>query len=143
MGGLPKGHRDAYANPPSRWDEIVNNQTKNIVFVSEGTLTAIFMDLVIPTLTGLKGRDNTLVVVALGKKDRVLLEGTHVPANARIGNFILSDDISPYCSVFMSNCGYGALQHAAGYGIPLLIGGSTEDKPEMLLELSGLALRST
>ncbi|PMD46297.1 glycosyltransferase family 1 protein [Hyaloscypha variabilis F] len=141
-GGLPKGHRDTYANPPSWWDEIVTNKTKKIVLVSQGTLTLNFTDLVLPTLTGLKDREDILVVVALGKEGRALPGGTTVPANARIADFIPFDDVLPYCAVFVSNGGYGALQHAIGHSVPLVIGGTTEDKPEIAAraEWAGIAV---
>jgi UDP:flavonoid glycosyltransferase YjiC (YdhE family) len=130
-GGLPKGHRDAYTDPPVWWDEIINNKTKKIVLVSEGTLTVSFTELVVPTLIGLKDREDIIVVVALGKKGRSLPEGIIVPANAHIEDFIPFDDVLPYCSVFVSNGGYGAFQHAVGHSVPLVIGGGTEDKPEI------------
>jgi UDP:flavonoid glycosyltransferase YjiC (YdhE family) len=141
-GGLPKGHRDVYKDAPVWWEEIVNNKTKKIVLVSEGTLTLSFTELVIPTLIGLKDREDIIVVVALGKKGRTLPEGTIVPANARIGDFIPFDDVLPYCSVFVSNGGYGAFQHAVGHGVPLVIGGGTEDKPEIAAraEWAGVAV---
>jgi UDP:flavonoid glycosyltransferase YjiC (YdhE family) len=141
-GGLPKGHRDAYADSPAWWEEIASNKTKKIVLVSQGTLTANFTDLVVPTLIGLKDREDILVVVALGKKGRTLPEGTLVPANARIEDFIPFDDVLPHCAVFVSNGGYGAFQHAVSHGVPLVIGGTTEDKPEIAAraEWAGIAV---
>jgi UDP:flavonoid glycosyltransferase YjiC (YdhE family) len=141
-GGLPKGYRDAYADPPAWWEEIASNKTKKIVLVSQGTLTANFTDLVVPTLIGLKDREDILVVVALGKKGRTLPEGTLVPANARIEDFIPFDDVLPHCAVFVSNGGYGAFQHAVSHGVPLVIGGTTEDKPEIAAraEWAGIAV---
>jgi UDP:flavonoid glycosyltransferase YjiC (YdhE family) len=102
-GGLPKGHRDAYTDPPTWWGEIVGNKSKKIVLVSQGTLAANFSDLVVPTMIGLEDREDITVVVALGRKGATLPEGTVVPANVRVGDFVPFDDVLPYCAAFVSN----------------------------------------
>jgi UDP:flavonoid glycosyltransferase YjiC (YdhE family) len=130
-GGLPKGRRDAMANPPSWWNEIIQNKAKKIVAVSQGSVAMNFSDLVIPTMTGLKDRDDIITVVALGRKGAVLPAGTNVPANVRVADFIPFDELLPHCAVFITNGGYGAFQHAISNGTPLIVGGMTEDKPEV------------
>jgi UDP:flavonoid glycosyltransferase YjiC (YdhE family) len=101
------------------------------VAVSQGSFALNFSDLVVPTMEGLKDRENTLVVVALGKKGATMPEGTPVPSNSRVADFIPFDDLLPHCAVFITNGGYGAFQHAISNGTPLVLGGSTEDKPEV------------
>lgn len=69
-------------NPPSWWHEVVeNNDKKHIIFVCQGTIALNYSDLTIPIVQALEDRENTLVVVALGKKGSTLPEGTHYPAN--------------------------------------------------------------
>jgi UDP:flavonoid glycosyltransferase YjiC (YdhE family) len=131
-GGLPKGSRDGMVDTPSWWNEVVeNNQKKDIIFVCQGTVALNYSDLTIPTMLALEDRENTLVIVALGKKDGVLPEGTHVPANSRVIDFIPFDSILPYASVFITNGGYGGFQHGISNGTPLLMAGAGEDKPEV------------
>lgn len=130
-GGLPRGHRDPFVNPPSWWHEVTRNTTKRIVAVSQGSLALKYSDLIIPTMNALKGFSDVLVVVALGKKGATLLEGTVVPENARVADFIPFDDLLPHCAVFVTNGGYGAFQHAISNGTPLVIAGVSEDKPEV------------
>lgn len=130
-GGIPKGYRSGYTNPPAWWDEITSNKSKKIILVSQGTVAVNFSDLIIPTMVALKGRDDMIVIVALGRKGASLREGTEVPANVRVGDFVPFDEVLPYCIAFVTNGGYGSFQHAVGNGIPLVIGGTTEDKPEI------------
>jgi UDP:flavonoid glycosyltransferase YjiC (YdhE family) len=130
-GGLPKGHRDPFKNPPSWWSEVIENTSRKIVAVSQGSVALNFNDLVIPTLNALKDRSDVLVVVALGKKGIALPEGAVVPENARVCDFIPFDDLLPHCEVFVTNGGYGAFQHAISNGTPLIVGGAGEDKPEV------------
>ena len=142
-GGLPKGKRDAFANPPTWWSEVAdNNGKKKIVAVSQGSIAMNFSDLVIPTMEALKDREDILVVVALGRKGAALPERTNVPANARVADFIPFDELLPHCAAFISNGGYGAFQHAISNGTPLVVGGATEDKPEVAAraEWAGVAV---
>lgn len=139
-GGLPKGHRDAFINQPSWWNEVEANKTKKFVAVSQGSLALNYSDLIIPTMAALKDRDDIIVVVALGKKGATLPANTPVPDNARVADFIPFDDLLPHCAVFVTNGGYGAFQHAISNGTPLIVGGGTEDKPEVAAraEFAGL-----
>jgi UDP:flavonoid glycosyltransferase YjiC (YdhE family) len=130
-GGLPKGKNGAFENPPPFWDEVVNNKTKKIIAVCQGTIAMDYNNLVIPTLKALKDRDDILVVVALGRKGMTLPKETEVPANARISDYIPYDDLLPHCSIFITNGGYGSFQHSVANGTPLIVGGDTEDKPEV------------
>lgn len=129
-GGLPKGHRDPMRDPPAWWTEVIKNNGKDIIFVSQGTLALNYSDLVVPTMKGLETRENTLVVVALGKRGATLPVGTHIPANARVADFIPFDELLPHCAVFVTNGGYGAFQHGISNGTPLVCAGAGEDKPE-------------
>lgn len=141
-GGLPKGHRDGFTDPPAWWTEIINNKTKKIVAVSQGSVAMNFSDLVIPTMSALADREDILVVVALGKKGAKLPEGTPVPANARVADFVPFDELLPHCSAFITNGGYGAFQHAISNGTPIIVAGNTEDKPEVAAraEYSGVGI---
>jgi UDP:flavonoid glycosyltransferase YjiC (YdhE family) len=130
-GGLPKGHRPPYTNTPFWWNEIVENKTKKVIFVCQGTVANKFQQLVIPTMNAFADREDFLVVVALGGKGLSLPDTIPIPSNARVADFIPYDEILEYTDVFVSNGGYGALQHAVSHGTPLVIGGLSEDKPEV------------
>lgn len=142
-GGLPKGSRDPMTDTPSFWKEItVDKGDKDIVFVCQGTLAVDYTDLIIPTVAALKDRPNTIVVVVLGIKGSTLPEGTVVPDNVRVADYIPFDELLPHCSVFITNGGYGAFQHAISNGIPIVCAGAGEDKPEVCarIEWSGMGL---
>lgn len=115
---------------PAWWSDLTNSG-KKIVAVSQGSICQDHTDLSIPTMEAFKDREDILVVVALGRKGAALPEGTTVPSNARIAEFIPFDDLLPLCSVFITNGGYGAFQHSIANGTPIVVGGATEDKPEV------------
>lgn len=130
-GGLPKGHRDAFRNPPSGWCDIIKNKSQKIVPVLQGSIATNFLDLVIPTMTGLEKCQVIFVVVAHGRKGASLPTNTTVTANARVADFVPFDEILPHCSAFITNGGYGAFQHAISTGTSVIVGGATEDKLEV------------
>ncbi|TGO56301.1 hypothetical protein BOTNAR_0226g00140 [Botryotinia narcissicola] len=131
-GGLPKGHRDVVnTTHPSWWDEVTTNTSKKrIVFVSQGTVALNYGDLIIPTIKAFADHDNTIVIAALGVKGASLPDSVTIPKNAYVEDFIPFDDILPYCDVFITNGGYGGFQHGLSNGVPMVMGGETEDKPE-------------
>jgi UDP:flavonoid glycosyltransferase YjiC (YdhE family) len=142
-GGLPKGHRDPMKEPPKWWEEVVKNPgKKDIVFVCQGTVARNLSDLTFSTMEALKDRENTLVVVALGLKGATFPKGTHVPSNVRVADLIPFDECLPHCAVFVTNGGYGAVQHGISNRIPLVVAGAGEDKPEVCVraEWAGVAV---
>ncbi|KAI9732059.1 MAG: hypothetical protein M1818_007654 [Claussenomyces sp. TS43310] len=132
-GGLPKS-KSTFQTRPSWWPEIaVNAAKKKIVAVCQGTLAMNYSDLVIPTMQGFKDDPNILVVAVLGVKGGILPPEIEVPSNSRVADYIPFDDLLAHADVFVTNGGYGGFQHALSQGVPLVIGGSTEDKPEVAM----------
>jgi UDP:flavonoid glycosyltransferase YjiC (YdhE family) len=51
--------------------------------------------------------------------------------NTFVAEHILHDLLLPKVDVMVTNGGYGAVQRALSTGIPLVVAGNTEDKPEV------------
>ncbi len=134
-GGLAKSSNDTTSNLAPFWDEITSNTTspkpKKIIAVCQGTIALNYKDLTLPLISALADRDDILLVAVLGVRGSELPEGTVVPSNTRVGDYIPFDDLLPHCDIFVTNGGYGAFQHAISNGIPLVCAGDTEDKPEV------------
>ena len=143
IGGIPRTIVEVWDEKPDWWGEVVNNaREKRIIFVAQGTFTVDFDELVIPTMAAMQDRDDFLVVVSLCVRGATLPSGCLVPRNARVSDWIPYDWVLPYCDVFVSTGGYGSLQHSVYNGIPMVIAGTTEDKPEVAVrgEVAGMAL---
>ena len=54
-----------------------------------------------------------------------------LPANARAATFLPYDELLPRTSVYVTNGGYGGVQYALRYGVPIVATGGKEDKPEV------------
>jgi UDP:flavonoid glycosyltransferase YjiC (YdhE family) len=54
-----------------------------------------------------------------------------LPENARAATYLPYDELLPRTSVFVTNGGYGGVQYALRYGVPIVATGGKEDKPEV------------
>lgn len=112
-------------NPPEWWHE-VTNATKPVVLVTQGTVATNADELITPALQALANED-VLVVATTGGK---ALNGP-LPANARVASFIPFNQLMPHISAMLTNGGYGGVTIALANGVPVVAGGTTEDKPEV------------
>jgi len=129
-GGLPAGLRDPSPKLPKWWEDITSKGHKKVIFVAQGTVSMNPYDLIIPSMLAFQNRDDIIVVVALGKQGLTLPEGTLIPDNARVSDFLPYDEILEFTDCFVSNGGYGAIQHGLGHGVPQLVAGKDADKAE-------------
>ena len=71
-----------------------------------------------------------LVVATTGGPDPGPLR-RRLPANVRLERFIPHDLLLPHTDVMVTNGGYGGVQQALANGVPLVVAGDSEDKPEV------------
>jgi MGT family glycosyltransferase len=114
--------------PPPWWHELTQKR-RPVALVTQGTIATNPHDLFAPTLAGLAGED--VLVIAAGVADLTALELEALPANARVEAFVPFKPLLPYVDVYVTNGGYGGVHFALANGVPIVIGGTTEDKPEI------------
>jgi UDP:flavonoid glycosyltransferase YjiC (YdhE family) len=54
-----------------------------------------------------------------------------LPSNVRTAPFVPHDRLLPMTSVMVTNGGFGGVQAALSAGVPLVVAGAGEDKPEV------------
>ncbi|MFJ9694317.1 nucleotide disphospho-sugar-binding domain-containing protein [Kitasatospora sp. NPDC101183] len=135
IGALPGivGHLGEEQPLPDWWPQL--SQGRPVVVVTQGTLANDDLGaLVAPAVTALAGQD-VLVVAATGRPDgpRELTEllGGRLPDNARAAGYVPFERLLPLTDVLVSNGGYGGVQNALRHGVPLVVAGASEDKPEV------------
>jgi MGT family glycosyltransferase len=122
VGPILSGSVDDF-RAPAWWGEL--DGSKPVILVTQGTLANRNLDeLIQPTLTAL-ANDNVLVIVATGRSDH---NGLFVPANARVESFVSFLQLLPKVDLMVTNGGFGAVQQCLSFGIPLVVGGESEDK---------------
>ncbi|HYZ23390.1 MAG TPA: nucleotide disphospho-sugar-binding domain-containing protein [Rhodopila sp.] len=115
-------------DPPEWWDDLDGDRP--VVLVTQGTLANTDLgQLVGPTLTAL-ARDDVLVVATTGGPPVEAIP-VPLPANARAGVFVPFDRLLPKVDLMVTNGGYGAVNHALSLGVPLVVAGDSEEKPEI------------
>ncbi len=114
--------------PPAWWDELALG--KPVIHVTQGTVSTNSTDLLVPTLQALEHED-VLVVATTGGAAIDTLKLTPLPANARIEPFIPHAHLLPHVDVMITNGGYNGVQMALANGVPLVVAGQTEEKPEI------------
>lgn len=165
-GTLPPKPLPAGFQFPARFQQIKDNSPatgaahsesvpgrKKIIIVAQGTLAVDYNDLIIPTIQGLEGRDDIILVAILGVKgatlDQYFPKG--LPTNTMVvdyfpyGKYVLrqepnqlyqkltmiTDPLIQHSDVFVNNGSYGAFSHAVAHGVPMVLAGHSEDKPEI------------
>jgi len=115
--------------PPPWWADLLRADT--VVHVTQGTLdNGDFEQLMLPTMRAFAGRDDVVVVATTGRGGMRRLPD-RLPANVHAAEWIPYSMLLPHVDVMVTNGGYGGVQHALSYGIPVVVGGETADKAEV------------
>ncbi|GLZ36316.1 glycosyl transferase [Lentzea sp. NBRC 105346] len=101
--------------PPDWWHELDTDSPK--VLVTQGTSATNQDDLINPAVEALK---NEVDVIVTGQHEK-----------ARAARFLPYAELMPKLSAIVTNGGYGTVQQAIAHGLPLVVSGQTEDKPEV------------
>jgi MGT family glycosyltransferase len=114
--------------PP--WADELDGSRK-VVLVTQGTVANHDFNLLVkPTLAALADQPDLLVVVTAGGRPVDSIPGP-IPANARLACYLPFEWILSKTDVFVTNGGYGSVNQAMSFGIPLVCAGLTEDKADV------------
>jgi MGT family glycosyltransferase len=112
---------------PPWWAEL--DGSRPVVHVTQGTIAnRDYRQIVAPTLEAL-AEDDLLVVVSTGGRPLDTLPP--LPPNARAATYLPYDELLPRTDVYVTNGGYGGVQYALSYGVPIVTSSGQEDKPEV------------
>ncbi|MGL5927451.1 MAG: glycosyltransferase, partial [Dermatophilaceae bacterium] len=126
---------------PPWWPELLE---RRVVLVTQGTIRNVdFDELVLPTARALADEDLLVVVTTGGPPVEQL---GPLPPNVRAAAFLDHERLLEHAAVFVTNGGYGGVQQALAHGVPVVVAGATEDKPEVAARVAwsgvGIDLRS-
>ena len=131
LGALPP-HAPAAYSAPAWWPAVIaaRQDNKKIVLVTQGTIANDDLgQLVIPTMAALADEDMLVVAVTSGADPGALLAVT--PENAITTPFVPYDFILPHVDLLVTNGGFGGVLLALRHGVPVVIAGDSEEKPEI------------
>lgn len=113
---------------PPWWGDL--DGSRQVVHVTQGTLDNADLDRLLLLTVRALADDDVLVVATTGGPDPEPLRAG-LPPNARLERFIPHDRLLPHVDVMVTNGGYGGVQQALANGVPLVVAGDSEDKPEV------------
>ncbi|MEM9482748.1 MAG: nucleotide disphospho-sugar-binding domain-containing protein [Cyanobacteria bacterium P01_F01_bin.116] len=124
---------------PTWWSDLQSE--KPVVYVTQDILSRDISDLILPTLEALRDEE-VLVIVTTGNDSSEVWADVDIPANVRIEPFIPYRQLLPYVDAMVNDGEYRIVQTALSYGIPLVVAGRSEDKPEVCARIawSGVGL---
>jgi MGT family glycosyltransferase len=129
--------------PPLWWPKLDGDRP--VVHVTQGTVDNTDLSrLLRPTIEAL-AEENVMVVATTGGPHVSELDFS-LPPNAYVADYLPHDLLLPKVDVMVTNGGYGAVQRALSTGVPLVVAGDTEDKPEVAARVAwsgaGIDLRT-
>jgi len=105
--------------------------SRKVVLVTQGTVANHNFNLLVgPTLAALANEPDILVVATAGGRPIDAIPGP-LPSNARVSSFLPFEWLLPKVDVLVTNGGYGSVNQAMSFGIPLVTAGLTEDKADV------------
>lgn len=134
--------------PPDWWADIAaaRDAGRPVVFVTQGTVATDPVNLVLPAIAALADAEALVVAVCGGRDPEQVIPAARRPANLRIASFIPYTKVLPFADVMITNGGYGGVQAALAYGVPLVAAGTSEDKQEVNARVAwsgaGVSLRT-
>jgi MGT family glycosyltransferase len=115
--------------PPSWAHEL--DGSRKVVLVTQGTLANHNFGLLIgPTLAALANEPDLLVIATAGGRPVDAIPGP-IPGNARLAQYLPFEWMLPRADVLVTNGGYGSVNQALSFGVPLVGAGLTEDKADV------------
>src|SRR3984957_18671366 len=121
--------------PPPPWARELDRSRK-VVLVTQGTVANHNFELLIaPTLAALANEPDVLVVATAGGRPVETIPCA-VPSNARVASYLPFEWLLPRVDVLVTNGGYGSVNQAMSFGIPLVTAGMTEDKADVNLRVA-------
>jgi MGT family glycosyltransferase len=104
--------------------------SRRVVLVTQGTVANHNFELFAPTLAALANEPDVLVVATTGGRPVDAIPGA-IPSNARVASYLPFEWLLPRVDVLVTNGGYGSVNQAMSFGIPLVTAGMTEDKADV------------
>jgi MGT family glycosyltransferase len=127
VGPLPITPNQA---PIPEWKADLDGSRK-VVLVTQGTMSNDdFSQLVLPTLDALANEPDIIVLVTTGGKPVETIGGP-LPKNTRFAQYLPFDWVLSKIDAFVTNGGYGSLNQALSFGVPVVTAGTMADRGDV------------
>jgi MGT family glycosyltransferase len=138
---LPEGYGDI---PPQLRE--AKEAGRTVILVSQGTIAnGDLRQLVAPVIQAFGDRDDVLILATTGGRPLEAIPYS-LPPNVIASRFLNFSQVLPHVDVLLAFGSYGTVTQALHFGVPMVVAGQTEDKPEVAARVawsgSGVHLRT-
>jgi MGT family glycosyltransferase len=110
--------------------------SRKVVLLTQGTLTTYnFNELVVPALAALANEPDVLVMVTAGGRSIDAIPGP-IPSNARLASYLPFEWALSKADVFVTNGGYGSVNQALSFGVPIVAAGTMVDRGDVSVRVA-------
>jgi MGT family glycosyltransferase len=110
--------------------------SRKVVLVTQGTLTNNdFSQLMLPTLQALANEPDVLAIVTTGGRPIEVLGGP-LPHNVRVAQYLPFEWALSKADAFVTNGGYGSVNQALSYGVPIVVSGTGGDRSDVSVRVA-------
>lgn len=111
---------------PAWWPDVLAARAAGtpVVLITQGTLATDPQDLIAPAVAAIERMNVLAIVTTSAQRPRW-------PSNARVAPFVPYRSVLAVASAMITNGGYGGVQMALAHGVPLIVAGGSEEKPEI------------
>jgi UDP:flavonoid glycosyltransferase YjiC (YdhE family) len=120
---------------PEWWDEMIADP-RPVVLVTQGTVATDPQDLLVPALEALRHERAQVIAVTGGAGGPNPADLPAPPPNARVERFVPFAALMRHVAAVVTNGGYGGLHFALAHGVPLVVAGASEEKPELVARVN-------
>lgn len=128
---VPEGSGDV---PPEL--EEAKRAGRKVVLVSQGTIANNDLGkLLAPVIQAFGDREDFLVLATTGGKAIEEIP-CPIPSNTVTSKFLNFSEILPHIDVLVAYASYGTVTQALSFGVPMVVAGKGEDKPEVAARIT-------
>jgi len=129
--GVPRGIA-ATGMPPNWWTEVCEARSagRKVCLVTQGTVASADLgQLLKPAFAALASSDALVIATTSGADLRTY--AASAPRNVRLARFIPYAMALPQVDLLITNGGFGGVMLALTHGVPVIVAGDSEEKPEI------------
>jgi MGT family glycosyltransferase len=114
-----------------RWLKGLKSINKPIIFITQGSVDAFDINkLIVPSIIALQN-ENVQIIISVFEKSPGEIYSRFNNSSIIIEEFIPYRQIMPYIDILITNGGYGGVITALSFGVPIIVSGNSEEKPDI------------
>jgi MGT family glycosyltransferase len=113
------------------WIKGLKGLNKPVIFITQGSVDVTDINkVIIPSIIALQNENVQIIISTFGKSADEIKTRFNT-SSIIVEDFIPYRQIMPYVNIFITNGGYGGVITALSFGVPIIVAGNSEEKPDI------------